>query len=246
MSLVSNDLKSQQTVKRKQKGLVNHGVGVPPFRPRSAPAKKAFATSGPEPPSRAERLDLLGTFVSRAKNVISAAKAAGKRGVGVSSKPAVEIQTVHKAKGGEWPFVFVVDCTNDNLPVEGDSGHCTEAHTAAERRVFFVASTRAKEQLFMTFSRPGLARFASRAEIYQSASPFFSEGLRGLALREGEKIEQFVEMTHICGVVKKDAGAGNAQRPSQTGEITSSARQNPKLRVGNVGSTSRLKKPRTA
>lgn len=246
MSLVNNDLKSQQTVKRKQKGLVDHGARLPPSRPRSAPEKGAFASSGSGPPSPAERLDLLDAFVSRAKNVISTAVAADKSGVDASSKPAVEIKTIHKAKGGEWPFVFVVDCTNDNLPVEGDSGHCTEAHTAAERRVFFVASTRAKEQLFMTFSRPGLARFASRAEIYQSASPFFSEGLRGLALREEEKREEFVEMTHICGAAKKDAGAGNAQRPSQAGKVTSSARQNPKLRAGSVGSSSRLKKPRTA
>ncbi len=75
---------------------------------------------------------------------------------------SVNIITVHKAKGLEFKYVFVVNLVEDRFPArrrgegieipaelikeqlsEGDS-HCQE-----ERRLFYVAITRAKEKLFL-------------------------------------------------------------------------------------------------
>jgi DNA helicase-2/ATP-dependent DNA helicase PcrA len=79
---------------------------------------------------------------------------------------AVNILTVHKAKGQEFPVVFLVGLTADKFPgrsrkepielpdplvkdriPEGD------VHLQEERRLFYVAMTRAKEELTLTSAR---------------------------------------------------------------------------------------------
>ena len=76
---------------------------------------------------------------------------------------AVNLMTVHAAKGLEWPVVFIVNCVSDRFPSrdrreripipddlikeklpEGDH------HLQEERRLFYVGSTRAKDYLFLT------------------------------------------------------------------------------------------------
>jgi len=76
---------------------------------------------------------------------------------------AINILTAHASKGLEWPVVFVVNCVADRFPgsnrkealpipeelirerlPEGDF------HTQEERRLFYVAVTRAKDRLFVT------------------------------------------------------------------------------------------------
>jgi DNA helicase-2/ATP-dependent DNA helicase PcrA len=79
---------------------------------------------------------------------------------------AVRVMTVHRAKGLEFPFVFVVSCVDQrfptirrrdpielpmalshDLPTEGDH------HVEEERRLFYVAMTRAKLRLWLTSAR---------------------------------------------------------------------------------------------
>jgi len=76
---------------------------------------------------------------------------------------AVNILTVHAAKGLEWPVVFIVNCVADRFPSrkrreslpipdelikerlpEGDF------HLEEERRLFYVAATRAKDYLYLS------------------------------------------------------------------------------------------------
>ena len=76
---------------------------------------------------------------------------------------AVNILTAHAAKGLEWPVVFIANCVADRFPSrkkreplpipdelikerlpEGDY------HLEEERRLFYVAATRAKKYLFLT------------------------------------------------------------------------------------------------
>ncbi len=76
---------------------------------------------------------------------------------------AVNILTAHASKGLEWPVVFIVNCVSDRFPgrkkkealpipddlirerlPEGDF------HLQEERRLFYVAATRAKDLLFLT------------------------------------------------------------------------------------------------
>jgi DNA helicase-2/ATP-dependent DNA helicase PcrA len=57
---------------------------------------------------------------------------------------AVTVSTIHSAKGLEWEQVFVIGCADGILP-SGDN-------IEEERRLFYVAATRAREGLTMTHS----------------------------------------------------------------------------------------------
>ena len=61
-----------------------------------------------------------------------------------AEKPdAVQIMTAHKSKGLEWDTVFVTGCNEKSFPLgRGD--------IEEERRLFYVAATRAKRQLILT------------------------------------------------------------------------------------------------
>lgn len=75
----------------------------------------------------------------------------------------VSILSIHKAKGLEWPVVYIADCTEGSFPLKSRSrgitlpeGLCiseeADDHIAEERRLMYVAMTRAKDELIMTFS----------------------------------------------------------------------------------------------
>ncbi len=73
----------------------------------------------------------------------------GKRNFG----KGVTLTTVHSAKGLEFPKVYVMDLMNDVFPSAGSlkksKDHGEEALLEEERRLFYVAITRAKSQLFL-------------------------------------------------------------------------------------------------
>jgi DNA helicase-2/ATP-dependent DNA helicase PcrA len=66
-------------------------------------------------------------------------------------KPAVTLMTVHAAKGLEFPVVFSVGIEEDLFPIGGRDGD--EANIEEERRLFYVAITRAQEHLFFSYCR---------------------------------------------------------------------------------------------
>ena len=62
----------------------------------------------------------------------------------------IVLSTVHQAKGLEWTAVFVMHLSDENFPhprALAENGGLQE-----ERRLFYVAVTRAKEHLFLTYS----------------------------------------------------------------------------------------------
>lgn len=65
-------------------------------------------------------------------------------------QPRVALSTIHAAKGKEWPHVFVIGCEEGTLPF---SNVKDEEQLAEERRVLYVAITRAKEQVCCTWSQ---------------------------------------------------------------------------------------------
>jgi len=80
-----------------------------------------------------------------------------------SDTPAVHVLTVHKAKGLEWPVVFLVNCVQEKFPTRrrGDALEMPiglikdtlpggDFHLQEERRLFYVGMTRAKELLYLT------------------------------------------------------------------------------------------------
>jgi len=64
---------------------------------------------------------------------------------------SVALMTIHAAKGLEFPFVFVAGCENGLLPFQPLDGDVSDIEE--ERRLFYVAMTRAKERLYITFAK---------------------------------------------------------------------------------------------
>ena len=61
----------------------------------------------------------------------------------------VNIMTIHSSKGLEFVNVFIFDCTDNYLPYF--LSHDKEKQVEEERRLFFVAMTRAKKNLFLMY-----------------------------------------------------------------------------------------------
>ena len=62
----------------------------------------------------------------------------------------VTLSTIHAAKGLEWEAVIVAGCVEGSLP---HAQSLSEEAVAEERRLFYVAITRAKRHLLLTWSR---------------------------------------------------------------------------------------------
>jgi superfamily I DNA/RNA helicase len=60
----------------------------------------------------------------------------------------ITLTTIHKSKGLEWEIVYIIDCCDKYLPAETDDISIQE-----ERRLFYVAVTRAKGGLIMTIAK---------------------------------------------------------------------------------------------
>jgi DNA helicase-2/ATP-dependent DNA helicase PcrA len=61
---------------------------------------------------------------------------------------AVRMTTIHQAKGLEFPVVFLISCADEWLPIKRA---IEEGDVEEERRLFYVAATRAMDQLYITF-----------------------------------------------------------------------------------------------
>jgi superfamily I DNA/RNA helicase len=62
------------------------------------------------------------------------------------------LMTMHAAKGLEFPVVFIAGCEDGLIPYKRSSeGGGTDVDE--ERRLFYVAMTRAKERLYLTWAR---------------------------------------------------------------------------------------------
>ncbi len=102
------------------------------------------------------------------------------------NKPAVTLMTVHSSKGLEFPVVFVVGLEENLFPVGGRDGF--EVNLEEERRLFYVAITRAKERLFFSHCR---TRFKYGEEQRQLRSRFLDEVNPGVVRTEtGATINQ--------------------------------------------------------
>jgi DNA helicase-2/ATP-dependent DNA helicase PcrA len=90
----------------------------------------------------------------------------------------VTLMTLHNAKGLEYPIVFVAGCEDGVFPHQRalDEGGLEE-----ERRLFYVAITRAKRELYLTYAR---RRSVFGASTYSTSSRFLDEIPAELTERE--------------------------------------------------------------
>jgi len=83
----------------------------------------------------------------------------------------VTLTSVHQAKGLEWKIVFVIWMADGKFP----SGRSLERDDTLEeeRRLFYVAVTRAKDELYLTY--PQMAFGAAYGDMLQRPSRFLLE-----------------------------------------------------------------------
>lgn len=91
---------------------------------------------------------------------------------------SVVLTSIHQAKGLEWKAVFVIWLTNGMFPngriMEADDEDAMEE----ERRLFYVAITRAKDELYLTY--PIMNPKSYRGDIIQTPSMFLEDFPREL------------------------------------------------------------------
>ena len=88
----------------------------------------------------------------------------------------VNLSTVHQAKGLEWQAVFVIMMADGMFP----SSRSLESDNAIEeeRRLFYVAVTRAKDELYLSY--PLMKMSAGYGDMFQRPSRFLGEVPAGL------------------------------------------------------------------
>ncbi len=85
-------------------------------------------------------------------------------------KDMITLTTIHSAKGLEWETVFIINASDGSLPVSF-SLNCPE-EIEEERRLFYVAVTRAKEKLFISYpfeSKRGYERYINRPSRFMES-----------------------------------------------------------------------------
>jgi DNA helicase-2/ATP-dependent DNA helicase PcrA len=85
-------------------------------------------------------------------------------------KNAVTLLTIHSAKGLEFPVVFISGCEEDIFPLSNKFS--SDASLEEERRLFYVAITRAKQKVYISHAR---SRYRFGEVAYQSRSRFIDE-----------------------------------------------------------------------
>ena len=77
----------------------------------------------------------------------------------------VILSSIHRAKGLEWQHVFVIRACEGALPA--DRSLKEENGQEEERRVFYVAATRAKDELYIVYPLIDIGRSSSPSTILQ-------------------------------------------------------------------------------
>src|SRR5438128_1532783 len=119
--------------------------------------------------------------------------------------PAVRVLTVHKAKGLEFPIVFVVNLVQGKFPVQRrrdalelpvelskDLLPTGDFHMQEERRLFYVGMTRAERELYLTSARDyGGARERKVSQFVLEALDLPKDAARPFKAKAIEEIQRF-------------------------------------------------------
>ncbi|HET8864736.1 MAG TPA: UvrD-helicase domain-containing protein [Gracilimonas sp.] len=94
-------------------------------------------------------------------------------------KPAITLMTVHASKGLEFPVVFIVGLEENLFPMGARDNF--DVDIEEERRLFYVAITRAEQRLYFSHCR---SRFKFGEETRQARSRFLDEVDAGVVQTE--------------------------------------------------------------
>ncbi|RJF99574.1 UvrD-helicase domain-containing protein [Noviherbaspirillum saxi] len=134
---------------------------------------KAQATAGTPLPNGDEVIDAdapLPTVMSPLSAFLSHASLEAGDNQAQAGQDALQLMTVHSAKGLEFDAVFITGLEEGLFPHENSAKE--EGGMEEERRLMYVAITRAKKRLYMSFSQTRMLHGQTR---YNMKSRFFDE-----------------------------------------------------------------------
>src|SRR5947209_6045386 len=154
--------------------------------------------------SKALRYDNVREFVNHLDALIDAGEDPAVAEAEVET-PAVRVLTVHKAKGLEFPVVFLVTLVQDKFPLRGRRDALElpvelikeplptgDFHKQEERRLFYVGMTRAKRELHLTSARDyGGTRARKVSQFVLEALDLPKDAARPFAAKAIEEIQRF-------------------------------------------------------
>ncbi len=117
----------------------------------------------------------------------------------------VTLASMHSAKGLEWPVVFVTGVQEGSVPfVRAD----TPAQVAEERRLLYVAATRARDRLSVSWSlarSPGSRTTREASRFLDGVRPADTGARPAAAARRSRRSAPKVAHCRVCGCVLHDA-----------------------------------------
>src|SRR6059036_1928728 len=155
--------------------------------------------------SKALRYDNVREFVTHLDALIDAGEDPAVAEAEVKT-PAVRVLTVHKAKGLEFPVVFLVTLAQDKFPlrrrkdalelpvelIKETLPPSADFHQQEERRLFYVGMTRAERELFLTSARDyGGTRARKVSQFVLEALDLPKDAARPFKAQAIEEIQRF-------------------------------------------------------
>ena len=113
--------------------------------------------------------------------------------------PSVTLMTIHGSKGLEFPVVFIVGLEEELFPMGGRNGE--EADFEEERRLFYVAITRAEKELYFSYARSrykfGEEKITRRSRFLDEVDAHCVRTENGATIKQGEQNRKQRSSTYI-------------------------------------------------
>jgi len=139
-------------------------------------------------------------------------------------KPKVSMMTIHSAKGLEFPYVFIAGLEEKLFPSELSS--ISRSDLEEERRLFYVALTRAEKQAYLSFAS---TRFKYGTLEYSEPSRFISEisetlidspSMQSIAKRELNSNSSYKLSSHVLPrKLQKPDDSGSVLTPEEMSKL---------------------------
>ncbi len=133
--------------------------------------------------------------------------------------PTLKLMTIHQAKGLEFPYVFITGLSEGIFPNMRSIREGKKNGEEEERRLMYVAVTRAEKALFLTESEG--FNISSKTNKYPSR--FLAEIKRNLVVTEGVVPEELWKgtrnLTHVLDQENFSAERAAYQSPFHVGDI---------------------------